>query len=73
MLAGGLRRDIIGDDHDVNGDDTSSASVADLWGPATTGVGSQPGALEGPASPSMVAAVHQDNTRVLEFRANIEF
>jgi Carboxypeptidase regulatory-like domain len=58
----GLRWDIIGDDHDVNGDYTSSASVADLWGPTTTGVSFQPGALGGPANPSMVAAVHHYNT-----------
>lgn len=58
----GLRWDIIGDDHDVNGDYTSSASVADLWGPTTTGVSFQPGALNGPANPTMVAAVHHYKT-----------
>ncbi|HEY6292559.1 MAG TPA: carboxypeptidase-like regulatory domain-containing protein, partial [Terriglobia bacterium] len=41
----GLRWDIIGDDHDVLGDYTSSLSVADLWGPTTIGVSFQPGAL----------------------------
>ncbi|HEX3880754.1 MAG TPA: hypothetical protein VHW24_27420, partial [Bryobacteraceae bacterium] len=54
----GLRWDLIGDDHDVNGDYTSAPSVADLWGPTTTGVSFQPGALGGVQNPQMVAAVH---------------
>ncbi len=58
----GLRWDIIGDDHDVHGDYTSSASVADLWGPTTTGVSFAPGALGGPSNPTMVAAVHHYKT-----------
>ena len=57
----GLRWDIIGDDHDVNGDYTSSRSVADLWGPTTLGVSFQPGALGGVPDPQMVAAVHHYN------------
>src|SRR5215831_15106252 len=58
----GLRWEIIGDDHDVNGDYTSSRSVGDLWGPTTTGVSFQPGALGGIADPQMVAAVHHYKT-----------
>ena len=37
-LSYGLRWEIIGDDHDVNGDYTSARSVGDLWGPTTLGV-----------------------------------
>jgi hypothetical protein len=58
----GLRWEIIGDDHDVNGDYTSSRSVADLWGPTTLGVSFQPGALGGVQDPQMIAAVHHYNT-----------
>jgi hypothetical protein len=58
----GLRWEIIGDDHDVNGDYTSSRSVGDLWGPSTTGVSFQPGALGGIQDPQMVAAVHHYKT-----------
>jgi hypothetical protein len=58
----GLRWDIIGDDHDVNGDYTSSPNVANLWGPTTTGVSFQPGALNGVQNPVMVAAIHHYNT-----------
>jgi hypothetical protein len=58
----GLRWDIIGDDHDVNGDYTSTRSVADLWGPTTLGVSFQPGALSGVQDPQMVARVHHYQT-----------
>jgi hypothetical protein len=57
----GLRWEIIGDDHDVHGDYTSSRSVADLWGPTTLGVSFAPGALSGLADPQMLAAVHHYN------------
>jgi hypothetical protein len=58
----GLRWEIIGDDHDIHGDYTSSRSVADLWGPTTLGVSFQPGALNGVPDPQMIAAVHHYNT-----------
>ncbi|HKE21406.1 MAG TPA: TonB-dependent receptor [Bryobacteraceae bacterium] len=58
----GLRWEIIGDDHDIHGDYTSSRSVADLWGPSTLGVSFQPGALNGVQAPQMIAAVHHYNT-----------
>ncbi|HXS99035.1 MAG TPA: carboxypeptidase-like regulatory domain-containing protein [Candidatus Limnocylindrales bacterium] len=58
----GLRWEIIGDDHDIHGDYTSSRSVADLWGPTTLGVSFQPGALAGVQDPQMIAAVHHYNT-----------
>src|SRR5262249_1703576 len=54
----GLRWEFIGDDHDINGDYTSSRSVADLWGPTTIGVPFVPGALGGVADPQMIARVH---------------
>ena len=61
-LSYGLRWEFIGDDHDVNGDYTSSRSVPDLWGPTTLGVSFQPGALNGIQDPQMVAAVHHYKT-----------
>jgi hypothetical protein len=58
----GLRWEIIGDDHDVNGDYTSARSVADLWGPTTLGVSFQPGSLGGIQDPQMIAAIHHYKT-----------
>ncbi len=43
----GLRWDIVGDDHDVNGAYSSPASVADFWGPTPVGAIFQPGTLGG--------------------------
>ena len=54
----GLRWELMFDNHDVQGDYTSSRSVADLWGPTTLGAPFQPGALGGIQDPQMIAAVH---------------
>jgi hypothetical protein len=58
----GLRWDIIGDDHDVNGAYSSPASVADFWGPTNVGAIFQPGALGGVQNPSFTAKVHSYHT-----------
>ena len=58
----GLRWDIVGDDHDVNGGYSSPASVADFWGPTPVGEIFQPGALGGVANPQFTAKVHAYNT-----------
>jgi hypothetical protein len=58
----GLRWDIYGDDHDVNGGYSSPASVADFWGPTPVGAIFQPGNLGGVQNPSFTAKVHAYNT-----------
>ncbi len=58
----GLRWDIVGDDHDVNGGYSSPASVADFWGPTPVGAIFQPGTLGGVANPQFTAKVHAYNT-----------
>lgn len=58
----GLRWDIIGDDHDVNGAYSSPASVADFWGPTPVGALFQPGNLGGVQNPEFTAKVHAYNT-----------
>jgi hypothetical protein len=58
----GLRWDIVGDDHDVNGGYSSPTSVGDFWGPTTLGDIFQPGALNGVQNPSFTAKVHAYNT-----------
>ena len=58
----GLRWDIVGDDHDVNGGYSSPASVADFWGPTPVGAIFQPGNLGGVANPNFTAKVHAYNT-----------
>ena len=58
----GLRWDIVGDDHDVNGAYSSPASVADFWGPTPVGAIFQPGTLGGVANPQFTAKVHAYNT-----------
>ncbi len=58
----GLRWDIVGDDHDVNGAYSSPASVADFWGPTPVGEIFKPGVLGGVANPQFTAKVHAYNT-----------
>ena len=58
----GLRWDIVGDDHDVNGAYSSPASVADFWGPTPVGAIFQPGTLGGVANPQFTAKEHAYNT-----------
>ena len=58
----GLRWDIYGDDHDVNGGYSSPASVADFWGPTPVGAIFQPGNLGGVQNPTFTAKVHVYNT-----------
>jgi hypothetical protein len=59
----GLRWDIYGDDHDVNGGYSSPASVADFWGPTPVGAIFQPGNLGGVQNPAFTAKVHVYNTK----------
>lgn len=58
----GLRWDIVGDDHDVNGAYSSPASVADFWGPTPVGDIFQPGNLGGVQNPQFTAKVHAYKT-----------
>lgn len=58
----GLRWDIIGDDHDVNGDYTSPQMIADLWGPTAVGNIFKPGSLGGIQNPQFLAKVHPYKT-----------
>jgi hypothetical protein len=58
----GLRWDIYGDDHDVNGGYSSPASLADFWGPTPVGAIFQPGNLGGAQNPAFQAKVHAYKT-----------
>ena len=58
----GLRWDIVGDDHDINGAYSSPASVGDFWGPTPVGAIFQPGTLGGVANPQFTAKEHAYNT-----------
>lgn len=58
----GLRWDIYGDDHDVNGGYSSPASVADFWGPTPVGAVFSPGNVSGVQNPLFTAKVHAYNT-----------
>src|ERR1017187_557694 len=59
----GLRNDMVGDDHDLNGA-YASATPANLWGPTPVGAIFQPGNLTGGiASPSFNSHVHAYNTQ----------
>jgi hypothetical protein len=53
----GLRNDMVGDDHDLNGA-YANASPANLWGPTTVGAFFQPGTLGGIANPTFNSHVH---------------
>ncbi|HYL76270.1 MAG TPA: carboxypeptidase-like regulatory domain-containing protein [Bryobacteraceae bacterium] len=63
----GLRWDIYGDNHDVNGFYSSPPSIADLWGPTPVGVVDSPGTLGGVANPTFQARVHVYNTQWKNF------
>jgi len=58
----GIRNDMVGDDHDLNGA-YASASPADLWGPTPVGAIFQPGKLGGVANPMFHSHVHAYNTQ----------
>lgn len=58
----GLRWDIVGDDHDINGGYSSPGSVADMWGPTPIGDIFSPGTLGGVGNPSFQAREHVYNT-----------
>ncbi|HUI56318.1 MAG TPA: TonB-dependent receptor [Bryobacteraceae bacterium] len=58
----GIRNDMVGDDHDVNGF-YASASPANLWGPTPVGAIFQPGNLGGIANPTFGSHVHVYNTQ----------
>jgi hypothetical protein len=63
----GLRWDIVGDDHDVNGGYSTLRSPADLWGPTTVGAIFKPGTLGGAANPMFQAGVHVYKTSLANF------
>src|SRR5262249_54069749 len=63
----GLRWDVYGDNHDVNGFYSSPPSIADLWGPTPVGVVNAPGNLGGVANPTFQARVHVYNTQWKNF------
>ena len=61
----GLRWDIVGDDHDVNGGYSTLHTLGDLWGPTPVGAPFQPGNLAGVSNPVFQAGVHAYNTSYL--------
>ena len=61
----GLRWDIVGDDHDVNGGYSTLRTLGDLWGPTPVGAPFQPGNLGGVSNPVFQAGVHAYNTSYL--------
>jgi len=61
----GLRWDLVGDDHDINGGYSSPASVADFWGPTPVGAIFQPGNLGGVQNPMFTAKVHAYNSSLV--------
>ena len=67
----GLRWDIYGDDHDVNGGYSSPASIADFWGPTPVGAIFQPGNVGGVQDPRFQAKVHAYNTSWKNFEPAI--
>jgi hypothetical protein len=60
----GLRMDVVGDDHDVNGGYSTLRTLGDLYGPTPVGGVDQPGNLAGVANPQFQAGVHVYNTQV---------
>lgn len=58
----GLRWDIVGDDHDINGGYSTLPSLGDLWGPTPVGAIFQPGNVGGVANPVFQAQVHAYHT-----------
>jgi hypothetical protein len=63
-LSYGLRMDVVGDDHDVNGGYSTLRTLGDLYGPTPVGAVNQPGNLGGVANPQFQAGVHVYNTKV---------
>ena len=60
----GLRMDVVGDDHDVNGGYSTLRTLGDLYGPTPVGAVFQPGNLGGVANPQFQAGVHVYHTKV---------
>jgi hypothetical protein len=60
----GVRMDIVGDDHDVNGGYSTLRTLGDLWGPTPVGAIFQPGNLGGVANPAFNAGIHVYETKV---------
>jgi hypothetical protein len=60
----GLRMDVVGDDHDVNGGYSTLRTLGDLYGPTPVGAVDQPGNLAGVANPQFQAGVHVYHTKV---------
>lgn len=60
----GIRMDIVGDDHDVNGGYSTLRSFGDLYGPSPVGAVDQPGNLGGVANPVFTAGIHAYSTKV---------
>ncbi len=60
----GIRMDIVGDDHDVNGGYSTLRTLGDLYGPTPVGAVDQPGNLGGVANPQFQAGVHVYHTKV---------
>lgn len=58
----GVRNDMVGDDHDINGG-YASADPANLWGPTTVGAIFQPGNLGGIQNPEFQSHVHAYHTQ----------
>jgi len=58
----GLRWDIVGDDHDVNGGYSTLPTLGDLWGPTQVGAIFSPGTLGGVQNPQFQAQVHAYKT-----------
>ncbi|HWB85834.1 MAG TPA: carboxypeptidase-like regulatory domain-containing protein [Bryobacteraceae bacterium] len=54
----GLRWDVVGDDHDVDGGYSTLPTLGDLWGPTPVGANFAPGVLGGVANPMFVAQKH---------------
>ena len=54
----GLRMDVVGDDHDINGGYSTLRTLGDLYGPTPVSAVDRPGNLAGVANPQFQAGVH---------------
>jgi hypothetical protein len=61
----GIRWDLVGDDHDVNGGYSTLPTLGDIWGPTPVGKIFSPGTLGGVTNPQFVARVHAYNPSYL--------